>query len=150
MGAPHHIAPTAPHRTAPHVSAQQVDVKRCSGIITCASRPAPRYLIRCFPSLVCRSDQVFGFEVPAKLPGVPAKVLSPREAWSDKKGYDATRTKLAGMFKDNFTKFVKVRSRTKSIFRLLHCCRNKGAMFAISLRMQPEYIYGTYMYSALY
>ncbi|CAN0162722.1 unnamed protein product [Pylaiella littoralis] len=53
------------------------------------------------------ADPVFGFEVPAKLPGVPAKVLSPREAWSDKKGYDATRTKLAGMFKDNFTKFVK-------------------------------------------
>ncbi|CAM9239077.1 unnamed protein product [Ectocarpus sp. 12 AP-2014] len=52
-------------------------------------------------------DPVFGFEVPAELPGVPAKVLNPREAWSDKKGYDATRTKLAGMFKDNFTKFVK-------------------------------------------
>ncbi|CAN0063027.1 unnamed protein product [Ectocarpus sp. 4 AP-2014] len=52
-------------------------------------------------------DPVFGFEVPAELPGVPAKVLNPREAWSDKEGYDATRTKLAGMFKDNFTKFVK-------------------------------------------
>lgn len=52
---------------------------------------------------------MFGFEVPAELPGVPAKVLNPREAWSDKDGYDATRTKLAGMFKDNFTKFVKVR-----------------------------------------
>lgn len=55
------------------------------------------------------STQVFGFEVPAELPGVPGKVLNPREAWSDKKGYDATRTKLAGMFKENFSKFVKVR-----------------------------------------
>lgn len=43
---------------------------------------------------------------------MPAKVLSPREAWSDKEDYDATRIKLAGMFKDNFTKFVKVRART--------------------------------------
>lgn len=54
------------------------------------------------------SPQVFGFEVPTELPGVPTKVLSPRDAWSDKESYDATRTKLAGMFKDNFTKFVKV------------------------------------------
>lgn len=53
--------------------------------------------------------QVFGFEVPAELPRVPSEVLNPREAWSDKAGYDATRIKLAGMFKDNYTKFVKVR-----------------------------------------
>lgn len=56
-----------------------------------------------------RVPQVFGFEVPADLPGVPSKVLNPRDAWSDKESYDSTRTKLAGMFKDNFTKFVKVR-----------------------------------------
>lgn len=54
--------------------------------------------------------QVFGFDVPAELPGVPAKVLNPRDAWSDKADYDATRTKLADMFKNNFIKFVKVRS----------------------------------------
>lgn len=59
--------------------------------------------------------QVFGFELPAELPGVPAKVLNPREAWSDKDSYDATRTKLAGMFKDNFTKFVKVRLPARGI-----------------------------------
>lgn len=51
---------------------------------------------------------MFGFEVPAELSGVPAKVLNPRDAWSDKKLYDETREKLAGMFKNNFTKFVKV------------------------------------------
>lgn len=53
--------------------------------------------------------QVFGFEVPQELPNVPSKVLNPREAWSDKASYDATRTKLGDMFKNNFTKFVKVR-----------------------------------------
>lgn len=70
--------------------------------------------------MVAAVVQVFGFEVPAELPGVPAKVLNPREAWSDKRGYDATRTKLAGMFKDNFTKFVKVRCVVES-----SCCRNE-------------------------
>ena len=53
--------------------------------------------------------QVFGFEVPTDLSGVPFNVLKPREAWSDKESYNTTRTKLAGMFNANFTKFVKVR-----------------------------------------
>nr|AIT70089.1 phosphoenolpyruvate carboxykinase [Sargassum horneri] len=52
-------------------------------------------------------EPVFGFEVPQELPNVPSKVLNPREAWSDKASYDATRTKLGDMFKNNFTKFVK-------------------------------------------
>lgn len=73
--------------------------------------------------------QVFGFEVPAELPGVPAKVLNPREAWSDKKGYDATRTKLAGMFKENFTKFVKVNVADES-----SCCRIE---ITVGCRLSP-------------
>ncbi|CAM9379318.1 unnamed protein product [Ascophyllum nodosum] len=52
-------------------------------------------------------EPVFGFEVPGEIPSVPSEVLNPREAWSDKESYDATRSKLAGMFKKNFTKFVK-------------------------------------------
>ena len=69
------------------------------------------------PARPSGGTQVFGFDVPVELPGVPAKVLSPREAWSDKDSYDATRAKLAGMFKDNFTKFVKV-SYSSSAFHL--------------------------------
>lgn len=57
---------------------------------------------------VCVVFQVFGFDVPEKLGDVPAKVLNPRDAWSDKSAYDETQNKLAGMFKNNFTKFVKV------------------------------------------
>lgn len=49
--------------------------------------------------------------MPAELKGVPAKVLDPRKAWDDKAEYDDTRQKLAGMFKNNFTKFVKVSPR---------------------------------------
>lgn len=52
-------------------------------------------------------DPVFGFEIPKSLPGIDSKVLNPREAWSDKDAYDAQRLKLAGMFKKNFTKYVK-------------------------------------------
>jgi phosphoenolpyruvate carboxykinase (ATP) len=48
---------------------------------------------------------VFGFEIPAECPGVPAEVLNPREAWADKKLYDAKCKELAGLFAANFKKF---------------------------------------------
>jgi ATP-dependent phosphoenolpyruvate carboxykinase len=51
-------------------------------------------------------DEIFGFEVPVALPGVPEGVLNPKDAWSDKAAYDKTVLKLAGLFKENFKKFV--------------------------------------------
>ncbi|MEP7325928.1 MAG: phosphoenolpyruvate carboxykinase (ATP) [Gemmatimonadota bacterium] len=53
-----------------------------------------------------RKDDIFGFEVPAEIPGVPAALLTPRETWSDKSAYDAQAAKLAGMFCDNFAKYA--------------------------------------------
>ena len=50
-------------------------------------------------------DPVFGFQIPTKCPGVPAEVLNPREAWADKKVYDAKCRELAGLFAANFRKF---------------------------------------------
>ncbi len=50
-------------------------------------------------------DPVFGFEIPTSCPGVPAEVLNPREAWADKKLYDAKCRELAGLFAANFKKF---------------------------------------------
>jgi phosphoenolpyruvate carboxykinase (ATP) len=50
-------------------------------------------------------DPVFGFQIPEKCPGVPAEVLNPREAWADKKLYDAKCKELAGLFAANFKKF---------------------------------------------
>ena len=50
-------------------------------------------------------DPVFGFQIPEKCPGVPAEVLNPREAWADKKLYDAKCAELAGLFAANFKKF---------------------------------------------
>ncbi|DBA01860.1 TPA: hypothetical protein N0F65_006008 [Lagenidium giganteum] len=51
-------------------------------------------------------DPIFGFEVPKTLGAVPQNVLNPREAWDDKKAYDATAQKLAKMFQKNFAKYV--------------------------------------------
>jgi len=50
-------------------------------------------------------DPVFGFEIPAECPGVPAEVLNPRETWADKALYDAKCRELAGLFAANFKKF---------------------------------------------
>ena len=50
-------------------------------------------------------DPVFGFEIPAECPGVPAEVLNPRETWADKKLYDQKCKELAGLFAANFKKF---------------------------------------------
>jgi phosphoenolpyruvate carboxykinase (ATP) len=47
-------------------------------------------------------DPLFGFDIIAECPGVPAEILVPRNAWPDKAAYDATAKKLAGLFRDNF------------------------------------------------
>jgi len=51
-------------------------------------------------------DPVFGFRIPAAVNGVDSNILNPREAWADKDAYDAQARRLAGMFRDNFKKFV--------------------------------------------
>jgi phosphoenolpyruvate carboxykinase (ATP) len=51
------------------------------------------------------ADPVFGIGVVAECPGVPREVLVPRDAWSDKAGYDATARKLAGLFVNNFRQY---------------------------------------------
>ena len=47
-------------------------------------------------------DPVFGFQVPKKVPDVPADVLSPRSTWTDHQAYDAQAARLAAMFRENF------------------------------------------------
>ncbi len=48
---------------------------------------------------------VFGVAVPKWCPGVPTEILSPRDTWADKAGYDATASKLAGLFAENFKQY---------------------------------------------
>jgi phosphoenolpyruvate carboxykinase (ATP) len=50
-------------------------------------------------------DPVFGLEVPASCPGVPDKVLRPRDAWNDKSGYDKSAKELAERFRAEYRKY---------------------------------------------
>jgi phosphoenolpyruvate carboxykinase (ATP) len=52
-----------------------------------------------------RVDEVFGFEVPEAIPGVPSQLLDPRSTWSDPARYDTKARELAQMFRDNFERF---------------------------------------------
>jgi phosphoenolpyruvate carboxykinase (ATP) len=52
-----------------------------------------------------RRDDVFGFDVPTKVPGVEPALLDPRSTWSDPVAYDAKSQELAAMFRANFERF---------------------------------------------
>lgn len=47
---------------------------------------------------------IFNLKMPKSCPGVDAKILDPRNTWSDKSAYDAQAQKLAQMFRDQFDK----------------------------------------------
>ena len=52
-----------------------------------------------------RNDNRFGLSVPESCPDVPAEILQPRGAWTDKSSYDAVASELCGRFADNFRQF---------------------------------------------
>ena len=54
----------------------------------------------------CRTDELFGFEVPVSVPGVASSLLEPRSTWRDPEAYDLRARELAQMFRDNFTTFA--------------------------------------------
>jgi phosphoenolpyruvate carboxykinase (ATP) len=51
------------------------------------------------------TDPIFGLAVPARIDGVPDKLLHPRETWQNAADYDLQAGKLADMFAENFKKY---------------------------------------------
>ena len=47
----------------------------------------------------------FGLHVPTKCPGVPAKILVPRNTWTSKKRYDEKALELGRLFRESFKEF---------------------------------------------
>jgi phosphoenolpyruvate carboxykinase (ATP) len=50
-------------------------------------------------------DPRFGIAIPAACPGVPSKILQPRETWVDPAAYDREASMLADRFRKNFERF---------------------------------------------
>ena len=53
-------------------------------------------------------DELFNFNVPCEINGVPTDILDPKNTWSDGKSYDVSARNLACMFVENFKKFKHV------------------------------------------
>ena len=53
-------------------------------------------------------DPVFGFRVPAAVPGVPAIYLQPRARWADAGAFDSTAGRLAQELVRHFAQFERV------------------------------------------
>lgn len=51
-------------------------------------------------------DPVFGLHIPQSVPGLPPKLLRPRETWTDAAAYDTQARKLAGLFRTNFETYA--------------------------------------------
>ncbi len=49
-----------------------------------------------------KADPVFGLQIPVECPGVPPKVLIPKNTWKDKAAYNKKARELAESFKQNF------------------------------------------------
>ena len=50
-------------------------------------------------------DPVFKVAVPTECPGVPTELMIARNTWADGAAYDATASKLAELFHNNFEQF---------------------------------------------
>jgi phosphoenolpyruvate carboxykinase (ATP) len=49
---------------------------------------------------------VFGVSIPESCNGVPSEILNPRDTWANPHDYDAMANHLAGLFNNNFEKYV--------------------------------------------
>jgi len=52
------------------------------------------------------ADPVFKLSAVTRCPNVPGELLVPRDTWEDKKEFDSTARKLAGLFCENFDQYA--------------------------------------------
>jgi phosphoenolpyruvate carboxykinase (ATP) len=79
------------------------------GVGSRISIPYTRAMVRAalrgdLDSVEYRLDPVFGLQVPKLCPGVPDKVLDPRETWQNKQAYDEQARKLKAMWDEQMKK----------------------------------------------
>jgi len=55
--------------------------------------------------VIFETDPVFGLKVPESCPGVPSKILMPRNTWEDGAAYDEKARELARGFRENFMEY---------------------------------------------
>ncbi|HLS61586.1 MAG TPA: phosphoenolpyruvate carboxykinase (ATP) [Virgibacillus sp.] len=60
-----------------------------------------------------KKDPIFGLEIPIHVPGVPDRILVPRNTWSDPAKYDEEAISLANKFHQNFESFSNVSEAIK-------------------------------------
>ncbi|XP_056852033.1 phosphoenolpyruvate carboxykinase (ATP) 1-like [Raphanus sativus] len=53
-----------------------------------------------------KKTDIFGFEIPTEIEGIPSEILDPVNSWSDKKAHKETLLKPGGLFKKNFETFA--------------------------------------------
>lgn len=63
-----------------------------------------------FEHAPCRTDDNFGFAVPLALDGVEAKLLDPRQCWSDAKAYDVAALELRHKFASALAKMAEAKA----------------------------------------
>ena len=52
-------------------------------------------------------DPWFGLEIPTACPGIPARLLQPRQTWPNAEDYDAAAQRLAALFQTNFQRYAE-------------------------------------------
>jgi phosphoenolpyruvate carboxykinase (ATP) len=59
-------------------------------------------------------DPFFKLDFCTRCPEVPYALLQPSAAWKDRAAYEATAQKLAGLFRENFAKYVDASAQAKA------------------------------------
>jgi phosphoenolpyruvate carboxykinase (ATP) len=57
-------------------------------------------------SAAVMTEPIFGLTVPTRCPNLPDEILLPEQTWPDRNAYQNAARKLAGLFRENFSKYA--------------------------------------------